>query len=114
MESILDSIKKLLGMEADYRHFDTDVIMHINNVFMTLHQLGVGPSTVFRIQNNLDTWDKFLGESTDFESVKTYMYLKVKMVFDPPTNSFTIQAYEKEIERLEWRLNVQAENNKEV
>lgn len=111
MESILTSIKKLLGITEEYTHFDTDIIMHINSVFLTLNQLGVGPAAVFAIEDSTATWaDFFPKESNDFEAVKSYMYLKVKLLFDPPPGSATIESINKMINEYEVRLNIQAES----
>lgn len=86
-ESILTSIKKLLGLSKDYVVFDTDIIMHINTVFVILNQLGVGPSEGFKIVDDLATWNMFTNDVNNLESIKTYIYLKVKLLFDPPLNS---------------------------
>lgn len=111
MESILTSVKKMLGIEESYKHFDTDIIMHINSVFLTLNQLGVGPEESFAIENADATWSDFLGEQlAKLQAVKSYMYLKVKMLFDPPTSSFVLDSYGRQVNELEWRLNVQVEN----
>lgn len=109
MESILTSIKSLLGVQADYTHFDDQIIMHINSAFMTLNQIGVGHETCFKITGSTETWTDFLGDSADFEAVKTYIYLKVRLVFDPPAGSL-LEAMNKVANELEWRLNTQAEN----
>ena len=109
MDSILTTIKKLLGIEADYTHFDNDIIVHINSVLMALNQLGVGPESPASITSELDTWEKTLGDIKNLEAVKTYIYLKVKMIFDPPTSSFVVDAMNKQASELEWRLNVQTE-----
>lgn len=109
MESILTSIKKLLGIEEDYTHFDQDIIININSALMTLNQLGIGPPQGFSIQNKIKTWADYLGPSIDFEGVKSYIYLKVRLAFDPPSTSFVLDAMERQIKELEWRLNVQAE-----
>jgi hypothetical protein len=108
--SILDETKKLLGLDASYTAFDTDVIMHINTVFSTLTQLGIGPDTGYMITDNTATWDAFIG-TTDptLNAVKSYLFMKVKMMFDPPQTSFVIEAYNKNIQELEWRLNVKRE-----
>lgn len=108
-DSILTSIKKLLGIAEDYEHFDTDIIMHINSVFMVLNQLGVGPATGFRIEDKTSTWDEFVEDELRFEAVKSYIYLKVKLKFDPPLSSAVIQVYNELIKEYEWRLNVAAE-----
>lgn len=110
MDSILTSIKKLLGIEADYTQFDTDIIIHINSVFSTLQQLGVGPAEGFMIEDDSATWIDYLGDSMDLNSVRTYIWLKVKMVFDPPTSSFVMEAMNRQAAELEWRLNVQADS----
>ena len=102
-DSILTSIKKLLGITEEYTHFDADVLMHINMAFMVLYQLGVGPSTPFSIEDASATWSDFLG---DLAGVKTYIYQKVKLVFDPPQSSAAITALKENIAELEWRLNV--------
>lgn len=106
MDSILTSIKKLLGIAEDYTNFDTDIIIHINSVFSILTQLGVGPSEGFSISDNRDTWYDFIGDSIKIELVKTYIYLKVRLVFDPPQSSSVIDAINRTINELEWRLNV--------
>lgn len=108
MESILLATKKLLGISSDYTHFDTDIILHINSTFMVLNQLGVGPLEGFSIANDKAIWDDFL-DGPQLEAVKTYMYLKVRLVFDPPTNSFLVEAVKDQIKELEWRLTVRAE-----
>lgn len=110
-ESILTSIKKLIGMTEDYDAFDTDIIIHINSVFMILNQLGVGPSKPFRIIDKNDLWAEFLSEDDkNFDAVKTYVYLKTKIVFDPPSSSIIMQAMKEAINELEWRLNDNAES----
>lgn len=112
MESILTSIKKMLLIPEDYDHFDADIIMHINSVFMTLTQLGVGPSDGFYIEDDSTDWTEFIENPNDLQAVKTYMYLKVRLVFDPSSlGSATLAAYERQIQELEWRLNVAAESN---
>ena len=111
MESILTSIKKLLGIAEEYTQFDTDIIMHINSVFTTLTQLGVGPSEGFYIEDDSDYWSDFIEDLSKLHAVKTYMYLKVRLVFDPSSlGSATLAAYERQIQELEWRLNVIAES----
>lgn len=109
MENILDSIKKLLGIDEADLNFDQELIMHINSVFMVLNQLGVGPVGGFKISSNEETWTDFVGARLDLESVKSYIYLKVRLLFDPPQNSFLVAAIEKQIEEHEWRLQVQVE-----
>ena len=114
MESILNTIKKMLGITADYTHFDTDIIIHINSALLTLNQLGVGPKQPASISSDSNTWRSVFGDGSDLEAVKTYIYLKVKTVFDPPTSSFVLEAMNRQISELEWRLNTQTEYNKEV
>lgn len=111
MESILTSIKKLLGIEEEYTHFDADIIMHINSVFMILQQLGVGPSEGFSISDKTATWDEFVPEDNPkFLAVKTYMHHKVKLLFDPPLSSAVMEATKNVVSEFEWRLNVAAES----
>ena len=104
-DSILTSIKKLLGIAEDYDFFDADIIMNINMAFMVLYQLGVGPSTAFSITDKSAAWSDFLGDATDLAGVKTYIFLKVKLVFDPPQSSAAMEAIKQNIAELEWRLN---------
>lgn len=109
MESILTSIKKLLGIDEEYTQFDSDIIMHINSVFLNLTQLGVGPSEGFQIEDDSDTWEDFIGDSNQLQAVKSYVYLKVKLLFDPPLSSSVIESMNRMIAELEWRLNVAVE-----
>ena len=109
MDSILTSIKKLLGITEDYEHFDQDIIMHINSVFMILTQMGVGPADGFRIEDDSATWSDFTSDLKVLESVKSYMYLKVRLLFDPPTSSSVLDSTNRLISELEWRLNVAGE-----
>ena len=114
MDSILTSVKKLLGIEEDYTHFDADIIMHINTVFMILNQLGVGPDEGFSITDKTSVWDDYIVDLQNFEAVKSYMFLKVKMLFDPPTGSAVTESYNRTISELESRLNIAAELNSHV
>lgn len=113
MESILTSVKKLLGIEEDYTHFDMDIIMHINSVLMILNQLGVGPSEGFAISDATSTWEEFLADSdpVKLSAVKSFVYLKVRLLFDPPSSSAVIESTNRLISELEWRLNVAAETS---
>jgi hypothetical protein len=113
MDSVLTSIKKLLGIEEDYTHFDNDIIIHINSTLMTLNQIGVGPDKPVYVVSKANTWNDILGNTEDIEAVKTYIYLKVRMLFDPPASSFVLEAMKQQASEIEWRLNVQAES-KEV
>lgn len=112
MESILNSIKQMLGVNEADTNFDTDIIIHINSVFSTLKQLGVGPEEKFRIIDDKPIWSDFTGEDYDYDEVKTYVYLKVKKIFDPSLSSVVMKAMDEEIDELEWRLNVTASNKK--
>jgi hypothetical protein len=107
--SILTSTKKNLGLGADYEAFDPDIVLYINGVFSTLNQLGVGPEQGFAIEDDAATWDAFIGTDPRLNSVKTYMYLCVRLLFDPPGTSYLIAAVEKQKQELEWRLNVYKE-----
>ena len=111
MDSILTSIKKMLGIDEEYEHFDQDIIMHINSVFMILTQLGVGPPGGFSIEDKLTTWDEYIPEDDkNIEAVKSYMYAKVQLLFDPPNSSVLMEAKKSIINELEWRLNLAAES----
>lgn len=109
MESILTSIKKLLGIEDEYTQFDSDIIIFINSIFMSLNQLGIGPATGFTITSKTQTWEEYIGKNENLEAVKSYIYLKVRLLFDPPSNSFVLEAMERQIKEFEWRLTVQVE-----
>jgi hypothetical protein len=108
-DSILTSTKKVLGIAADYTAFDTDILLHINSVFSTLCQLGIGPELGFAIEDDEAVWTDFLDSDLRLNSVKTYMYLRVRMLFDPPTTSFLQDSMKRQIEEFEWRLNVHHE-----
>lgn len=109
MESILTSIKKLLGIAEEYDHFDADIIMHINSVFAILTQLGVGPPEGFSIEDKTKTWSDFMEENPRLGFIKSYMHLKVKLLFDPPLGSAVIEAINRAVSELEWRILVAAE-----
>lgn len=108
MESILTSTKKLLGITEEYEHFDNDIITHINTVFLTLNQIGVGPTEGFFIEDKTAEWVDFIEDSSQFQAVKSYVYLKVKLIFDPPTSSAVIESMNRMIAELEWRLRLAA------
>lgn len=110
-DSVLTSIKKLLGIAEEYEHFDADLIMHINSVFSILTQLGVGPSKGFMIEDKSATWKDFISDESKYMLVKSYMHLKVKLLFDPPLSSAVLECYKTQISEYEWRLNVAAEND---
>lgn len=103
--SILTSIKKLLGVAEDYTEFDEDIMTHINSVFLNLTQLGVGPEEGFMIEDNTAEWEDFINNSVQLQAVKTYVYLKVKLLFDPPLSSSVTESINRMIAELEWRLN---------
>lgn len=105
-ESILESVKNSLGITSEYRYFDSQIIMHINSVFTILHQLGVGPDPEFSINDESATWSDFFGNAKPRQIIKSYMYLRVRMLFDPPTNSFLMDSMKQQIQEYEWRLNV--------
>lgn len=109
-KSILISIKKLLGISKDYSAFDQDIIMHINSVFMILNQLGIGPEKGYFINDADDAWSEFINDDDDLNAIKSYMYLKVKLLFDPPINGTVMEATKQQISELEWRLNVKKES----
>lgn len=105
MDSILISVKKMLGITEDYTHFDNDLIMHINSVFLVLFQLGVGPQDhAFQIEDDSETWTDFTGGDTNLNLIRSYIYLKVRMLFDPPTSGGAIEAVNNQIKEFEWRL----------
>lgn len=105
MESILESVKKYLGIEPTYTHFDGDLILDINSVFPILYQLGVGPEG-FEISDANESWTEYLGDAAYKSLVRTYVCLKTKLLFDPPSNSFLVEAIKDQIKEIEWRLNV--------
>ena len=109
-ESILTSIKKLLGIDENYTHFDADIIMHINSVFSILTQMGVGPANGFSISGKDDTWSAFITDKPNiFSLVKSYVYMKVRLLFDPPLSSAAIESINRQISEFEWRLFVAAD-----
>lgn len=107
--SILTTTKKALGIDENYTAFDVDIIMHINSVIGTLTQLGVGPAIGFVIEDKIPMWSDFLGIDSNLNPVKTYVCLRVRMLFDPPTTSYHLQAINDQIREFEWRLNVYAD-----
>lgn len=112
MSSILNDIKHLLGLTEDYTAFDTDIIIHINSVFMTLQQLGIGPDEGFSITDASAKWSDFNEHPNIYEAVKSYMYVKVRMLFDPPTTSSVAESLNRIASEFEWRLNLNYEMNK--
>ena len=114
MESILTSIKKMLGIVEEYTHFDADLIMHINSVFAILTQIGVGPSEGFSIEDDTDVWTDFIQDNKRLESVKSYTYMKVKLLFDPPLSSAVMESYNRTISELEWRISISGEEEENI
>lgn len=108
-DSILKTIRQMIGPEVNYEAFDTDLIININSALMKLNQLGVGPKEGFRITSTEETWEQLLCGFKDLESVKMYVYIKTKLIFDPPTSSAYIDVLKQEASELEWRINVQVE-----
>lgn len=113
-DSILNDIKRILGITPEEDGFDREIIMHINTVFMILNQLGVGPTSGFRIEDAGATWGEYLTDSTNLEAVKTYIGMKVMQIFDPPSGTSAMEAVKNCCAELEWRLNVEVDTPKEV
>jgi hypothetical protein len=108
--SILNTIKKLLNIDSSENSFDTDIIIQINSSFTILRQLGIGPKEGFRITGSNEQWSSFIDNDEMLDAVKTFVYLKVKLAFDPPLNSSLLESFERQIKELEWRLNVSVES----
>ena len=108
-ENILNSIKKLLGIPEDYTAFDQDIMIHINSVFMILYELGVGPSNGYSLKDGTEKWGDFISDDENLEGIKTYVYMKVKTIFDPPLNSAVLASMKELISEFEWRINNEAE-----
>lgn len=104
-QSILTSVKKILGIAEADESFDIDIVIHINSVFSILNDLGIGPEEGFEIEDASETWDDFT-TNKKMASVKTYVYLRVRLLFDTPNTSFVIESYNRQISEIEWRLNV--------
>lgn len=104
--NILRTVKKMLGITAEDTHFDLDIMLHINSTFSVLTQLGAGPENGYAISSGEETWDEFLEESKLLNMVKSYMFLRVRSLFDPPTNASLFDAMEKMIKEYEWRIEV--------
>lgn len=107
LDSILDSIKKLLGIQPEYTSFDEDIIVAINTSFATLNQLGVGPEGGYMIEDNTQTWNDYI-TTTNLNMVKTYIYLKSRLLFDPPTGG-VLDAIKNQLAELEFRLYVEVD-----
>lgn len=111
MDSILVSVKKMLGIDESYPAFDTDVIIHINTVLSILHQLGIGADEGFEITGDNETWADLFGADPRLNFIKSYVYLKVRSLFDPPTGS-VLDSLNRSISELEWRINVSVDKSK--
>lgn len=109
-ESILLSVKKLLGLDADYIAFDEDIKIHINSVFSLLGQLGIGPAEGFYLEDDSSEWGDFFAEE-DLNLIRTYTFLRVRMMFDPPQTSFLLESMNSQIKEFEWRISTQREWN---
>lgn len=110
-QSILDSVKKMCGIDPSLTVFDLDIMTHINSVFADLEQLGIGPVGGFEIEDNVPTWDAFLGTDKRISSVKSYVYFRVRLMFDPPQTGYLVESFDKQIQKMEWRLNVTREGD---
>lgn len=108
--SILQSIKKTLGVPEEYEVFDQDILLHINSVFAILEQTGVGPTGGFLVDDAEQTWEEYIAVPGKFNMVRSYVALRVRMLFDPPSTSFHLSAINDQIREFEWRLNVQRED----
>jgi hypothetical protein len=109
-DSILDNTKRTLNLAPDYTPFDQAIILYINSVFSTLNQLGIGPDAGFMIEDNTALWSSFLEGDLRLNNVKAYMYLRVRLLFDPPTIGYLVDALQAQVKELEWRINVQRES----
>lgn len=107
--SILTTTKKALGLAEEYEAFDSDIVMHINSVLFKLNQIGIGPIEGFSIIDKSATWGDFVDDDANLHAVKTFVYLSVRLLFDPPATSFAIAAMENQIKEFEWRLNTHRE-----
>lgn len=113
-ESILTSIKKLLGIAEGYTHFDLDIIMHINSVFSILTQLGAGPPEGFAISDKVSVWGDYLSDSKNLELVKSYIHMKVRLIFDPPLSSAVIECMKEMIKEFEWRIRLVVDSGEDI
>lgn len=112
-ESILDTIKEMLGLDKDYNAFDTEIISYINSAFFTLSQIGVGPEEGFSIKDSDAVWSDYIDVSSNLIAVQTFIKLKVQLIFDPPSNSFVVDAINKQLDELIWRLCLEVEYTKD-
>ena len=110
MDSILNSEKKLLGIMPEDTSFDDELVMDINGIFLILNQLGVGPEKVYKITSSENVWSEFMQDEDDLELVKPYVYLRLRLIFDPPQNATLLNSINEQIAEYEWRLNVQKDH----
>jgi len=110
-QSILNSVKKMCGVDPSLTVFDDVLLMHINTVFADLEQLGVGPVGGFMIEDDAPTWNTFFGDDPRWSSVKSYVYFRVRLMFDPPTTGYLVESFDEQIQKMEWRLNVTREGS---
>lgn len=114
-QSILKTIKKMLGIDENHKAFDLDVIVDINATFLTLNELGIGPEYPYAITGESETWSDFLGDQEKYlAGVQTYVYMRVRLMFDPPSNSFLVDSMQKQIQEFEWRFTVQPKDDKSL
>lgn len=106
-DSILHDVKQMVGQEWDDTSYDLDIMTHINSVFFTLSQIGVGPADGFSITDATTKWDAYLGTNKNLNAVKSYIYIRVRLLFDPPTNSFLVTNLQEQANQMEWRLQVE-------
>lgn len=109
MDSILNSVKKILGIDPSYTAFDPEIVIMINSVFATLSELGIGPASGYEIEDENSIWIEFLDNKVRLNAVKTYIYLRVRIMFDPPTSSFALEALKEQVREHEWRLSINPE-----
>lgn len=106
-DSILKTVKKILGLTPEYTAFDLDIITHINTAFSTLYQIGVGPTSGFAIEDDQATWSQYIdGDIAIVNACKTYVYLRVRLLFDPPATSFALQSMKEQLQEYEWRISI--------
>lgn len=110
--SILISVKKMLGIDKSYTPFDSEIVMHINGVLSTLTQLGIGPEKGFHISGESERWEDFMGKDDRLNDVRSYVYLRIRLLFDPPASGFGVTAIQEQLKELTWRINVTRENDK--
>lgn len=109
-DSILDSVKKVLGISFDYTVFDPEITLHINSVLSDLNQVGIGPTDGLAITDNTAVWSDFIGTDLNLNQVKSYISLRVRLLFDPPSSSYVLAAWQQEVAKFEWRLNIHRES----